>query len=251
MRQPAAPPQPVHSDSSFPAIGAPIEVRRHPKARRLTLRVSRTRRAVIVTLPVQCDLDEAAHSSIATSIGCASGSAACRIRCTSPTAWSCRCAPSRTACPSTGPPPAGVWSRRTPSGRGGRAARLRPRRARAAAAQGLALGGGPPRPRCARVVARRAARPTPQAHRRPRSDEPLGLVLDDGRALLLLASRARAAPGARLRGRARGRSPRRDEPRAAILGARAQHGAVHGRVPSLAAGLRRGPASLRSRARDG
>jgi predicted metal-dependent hydrolase len=59
MRQPAAPPQPVHSDSSFPAIGAPIEVRRHPKARRLTLRVSRTRRAVIVTLPVQCDLDEA------------------------------------------------------------------------------------------------------------------------------------------------------------------------------------------------
>jgi predicted metal-dependent hydrolase len=49
----------VHSESSFPAIGAPIEVRRHPKARRLTLRVSRTRRAVIVTLPVQCDLCEA------------------------------------------------------------------------------------------------------------------------------------------------------------------------------------------------
>lgn len=40
-------------------IDAPIEVRRHPGARRLTLRVSRTRRAVIVTLPVQCDLDEA------------------------------------------------------------------------------------------------------------------------------------------------------------------------------------------------
>jgi predicted metal-dependent hydrolase len=40
-------------------IGAPVEVRRHPKARRLTLRVSRTRRAVIVTLPTQCDLDEA------------------------------------------------------------------------------------------------------------------------------------------------------------------------------------------------
>ena len=36
-----------------------VEVRRHPGARRLTLRVSRTRRAVIVTLPVQCDLDEA------------------------------------------------------------------------------------------------------------------------------------------------------------------------------------------------
>lgn len=34
-------------------------MRRHPKARRLTLRVSRTRRAVIVTLPKQCDLGEA------------------------------------------------------------------------------------------------------------------------------------------------------------------------------------------------
>lgn len=40
-------------------LNAPIEVRRHPGARRLTLRVSRTRRAVIVTLPIQCDLDEA------------------------------------------------------------------------------------------------------------------------------------------------------------------------------------------------
>jgi predicted metal-dependent hydrolase len=49
-------------------IGAPVEVRRHPGARRLTLRVSRTRRAVIVTLPVQCDLDEAGsflHRNIA------------------------------------------------------------------------------------------------------------------------------------------------------------------------------------------
>ncbi|MGE0023080.1 MAG: M48 family metallopeptidase [Hyphomicrobium sp.] len=40
-------------------LGARVEVRRHPGARRLTLRVSRTRRTVIVTLPVQCDLDEA------------------------------------------------------------------------------------------------------------------------------------------------------------------------------------------------
>lgn len=40
-------------------IGAQLEVRRHPGARRLTLRVSRTRRAVIVTIPIQCDLDEA------------------------------------------------------------------------------------------------------------------------------------------------------------------------------------------------
>lgn len=40
-------------------LSARVEVRRHPGARRLTLRVSRTRRAVIVTIPVQCDLDEA------------------------------------------------------------------------------------------------------------------------------------------------------------------------------------------------
>jgi predicted metal-dependent hydrolase len=41
------------------SIGAPVEVRRHPAARRMTLRISRTRRAVIVTLPMQCDLGEA------------------------------------------------------------------------------------------------------------------------------------------------------------------------------------------------
>jgi predicted metal-dependent hydrolase len=53
---------------SIDDIGAPVEVRRHPGARRLTLRVSRARRAVIVTLPVQCDLDEAGsflHRNIA------------------------------------------------------------------------------------------------------------------------------------------------------------------------------------------
>jgi len=40
-------------------LDCPVEVRRHPGARRMTLRVSRTRRAIIVTLPVQCDLGEA------------------------------------------------------------------------------------------------------------------------------------------------------------------------------------------------
>jgi predicted metal-dependent hydrolase len=40
-------------------LDCPVEVRRHPGARRLTLRISRTRRAVIVTMPVQCDLGEA------------------------------------------------------------------------------------------------------------------------------------------------------------------------------------------------
>ena len=40
-------------------LGADVEVRRHPAARRLTLRVSQTRRAVIVTVPMTCDLIEA------------------------------------------------------------------------------------------------------------------------------------------------------------------------------------------------
>lgn len=42
-------------------LQAPVEVRRHPAARRMTLRVSRTRRAVIVTLPMRCNLDEAGN----------------------------------------------------------------------------------------------------------------------------------------------------------------------------------------------
>jgi hypothetical protein len=40
-------------------IAAPVEVRRHAGARRLTLRVSKTRRAVVMTVPVECRLDEA------------------------------------------------------------------------------------------------------------------------------------------------------------------------------------------------
>lgn len=40
-------------------IHAPIEVHRHPTARRLTLRVSRTRRAVILTMPRTSDFREA------------------------------------------------------------------------------------------------------------------------------------------------------------------------------------------------
>lgn len=40
-------------------LQASVEVRRHPGARRMTLRVSRTSRSVIVTMPPQCDLDAA------------------------------------------------------------------------------------------------------------------------------------------------------------------------------------------------
>ncbi|MEQ1695217.1 MAG: SprT family zinc-dependent metalloprotease [Hyphomicrobiaceae bacterium] len=47
------------SNTVFDGVDAPVEVRRHPGARRMTLRVSRTKRAVIVTVPMQCDADEA------------------------------------------------------------------------------------------------------------------------------------------------------------------------------------------------
>jgi predicted metal-dependent hydrolase len=40
-------------------IGVPVEVRRHSGARRLTLRVSKTRRAVVVTVPSGCRIEEA------------------------------------------------------------------------------------------------------------------------------------------------------------------------------------------------
>jgi predicted metal-dependent hydrolase len=40
-------------------IAAPLEVRRHSGARRLTLRVSKTRRAVVLTLPQTCRIEEA------------------------------------------------------------------------------------------------------------------------------------------------------------------------------------------------
>ncbi|WP_333793181.1 M48 family metallopeptidase [Hyphomicrobium sp.] len=59
MRKTRRPASATLTNNNIGDIGAPVEVRRHPGARRLTLRVSRTRRMVIVTLPVQCDLNEA------------------------------------------------------------------------------------------------------------------------------------------------------------------------------------------------
>jgi predicted metal-dependent hydrolase len=49
------------ANPAIDGLDAAIEVRRHPGARRMTLRVSRTKRAVIVTVPMQCD--EAAAGS--------------------------------------------------------------------------------------------------------------------------------------------------------------------------------------------
>ena len=42
-------------------VDVPVEIRRHPSARRLTLRIHQARRAVIVTVPTTCGLSEAAR----------------------------------------------------------------------------------------------------------------------------------------------------------------------------------------------
>jgi predicted metal-dependent hydrolase len=47
------------AELAITGLPMPIEVRRHPSARRLTLRVSQTRRTVIVTVPQRCRLEEA------------------------------------------------------------------------------------------------------------------------------------------------------------------------------------------------
>ena len=59
MRRTGKSPSKTTGELRISGLGAAVEVRRHPKARRMTLRVSRTSRTVIVTLPMQCDLDQA------------------------------------------------------------------------------------------------------------------------------------------------------------------------------------------------
>ena len=50
---------PKKYDLIFSDLESPVQVRRHPAARRFTLRVSQTRRAVILTMPKHCSLDDA------------------------------------------------------------------------------------------------------------------------------------------------------------------------------------------------
>ncbi len=226
-------------------LDCPVEVRRHPGARRLTLRVSRTRRAVIVTLPVQCDLGEAGSflnrniewvrerlSSIPMPVPFADGALM----------------PLRgefhrvvfTGKRATG----GVVSAQA-NGAAQGAARIRPRRACPAPAARLAGRGSAPRSRRPRAGAYARARRQSQAHRRTRSGDPLGLLLDDGRAVVLLAAHPGATAHPRLRRRARSGPSGRDEPRPALLGARRAAAADDERRQALAAGVRPRPAPLR------
>ena len=50
---------PKKHDLSFAGLQTPVQVRRHPSAKRLTLRISPTRRAVILTMPKHCSFDDA------------------------------------------------------------------------------------------------------------------------------------------------------------------------------------------------
>ena len=83
-----------------------------------------------------------------------------------------------------------------------------------------------------------------EAHLRARPDHALGIVLDFGSAVLLLAARARAALRARLSRRARGRPSRPHESRAPLLGSRRAHHAPPRRGEGLAQETWREPASL-------
>ena len=220
-------------------LGCEVEVRRHPGARRLTLRVSRTRRAVIVTLPVQCDLGEAGTflnrnlewvrerlDSLPRPVPFSDGALMPLRGDFHRLVFSGR----RNA--------GGVVQRRSTStgvpelhvsGRNEHAARrlrdwlfeearrdLDTRVVHHARRLGVA-------PK--RIVVRDQA-------------IPLGLVLDDGRALVLLAAYSRAGAHPRLRRRARGRAPQGNEPRPALLGPRRAHRAGDERSQELAAALR-------------
>ena len=50
---------PKKHDLVFAGLPTPVQVRRHPAAKRLTLRISPTRRAVILTMPKHCSFDDA------------------------------------------------------------------------------------------------------------------------------------------------------------------------------------------------
>lgn len=59
MSRPRAKASPSVQLLKVDGIAAPVEIRRHPTARRLTLRVSRTQRSVVLTIPRNSDVREA------------------------------------------------------------------------------------------------------------------------------------------------------------------------------------------------
>lgn len=59
MRKPRAPQPIAEATTAVAGLDAPVVIRRHPSARRMTLRVSRTKRTVIVTVPLRCNDEDA------------------------------------------------------------------------------------------------------------------------------------------------------------------------------------------------
>ncbi len=241
----------VKSAFELEALGAPIEVRRHPAARRLTLRVSKTKRAVIVTVPAECRHGRGRQvSQRAISTGCASASAACPSRCRSPTA---RRIPLRgrlhRVC-FTGPERGRAVVEIEQSGSGmprlDVAGRLEhaPRRLKDWLVE-QARGGS----RCLRRTSHPQASTSRRAASRLRDQTSRWGSCTAG-GLLSFSWRLILAPGARarLRRRARGCPPARDEPRSPVLEARGALRAAPGGGQALAAQPRRRSAPLRRNA---
>ena len=161
------------------------------------------------------------NSRRSTAAGSRRGCAACRRRRPSVTARCCRCAASIIA---------SCIGRRARHGldrdrRGRRAScSASPARRRTSTAGSAISSGARPsaisKPPAARAAGSSASH---QAHLGARPVEPLGLVLDHRRAVVLLAAHPGAAFRAGLSRRARGRASGRDEPFAAVLAAGERH----------------------------
>jgi hypothetical protein len=212
----------VETAFELEALGAPIEVRRHPTARRLTLRVSKTKRAVIVTVPVECRMEEADRF----------------LR--SNLDW---VRDRLTRVPE--PVPFADGSRIPLRGRLHRVSFTGPDRARSVVEIDQALSGAPRlnvagrlehAPRRLKDWRSLRCRALPQSRRQgaqdraARSHQPLGLVHRGRPAGVLLAAHPRAVQRAQLRRRARGCASARDESRPQVLEARGGlHAAPRGR----------------------
>ena len=194
-----------------------VRLSRHRRARRYTLRIHAATREVVLTMPPRGNLNEAkAFAEQARRLDRGAARPSAEDRAVRARHASCRCATFRTAS-CTGAACAARCGASSTSD--GNRLHLRCRRgaARRAPRRRLPQARGQARPRGGEPALRRRARRPHQAHHGARPVEPLGIVLDHRRAVVLLAARARAALRARLPRGARGRAPGRDEPLAAVL----------------------------------
>ncbi len=238
------PSEPQTIEIAFDGSVYPVRLRRHRQARRYTLRIQATTREVILTIPPRGTVKEAARFAqkhggwIAARLG--------RLPEAAPFAdgvvLPLRGVPHRIA--HRGGARGTVWTEIDADGeravmrrRPGSA--YRPAHRRFPAPRSQARSGSREPALCRRARAR-----LPAGHR-ARSVEPLGLLLDDRRAVVFLAAHSGAEPGARLSRRARSGASHRDEPFAEILAAGAAHLPGSRTRQGLARRPRRRSASLR------